>query len=118
MAVSVRMDPLLERQLEQAARRQGLTQSQFIVNAVERALDRKNPYELLMALKAQEQRPEYQALAREFADAEQPYEPDKARSAILRKLRAKDGGRHRRGQHHDDRRARLLPLPAARRAGL
>mgnify|MGYP000600236649 CR=1 FL=1 len=47
-----------------------------------------------------------------------PVNPDKARSAILRKLRAKHGGRHRRGQHHDDRRARLLPLPAARRAGL
>jgi len=43
MAVSVRMDPLLEKELEQAARRQGITKSQFIVEAVERALGRKDP---------------------------------------------------------------------------
>ena len=34
MAVSVRMDPLLEKELELAARRQGITKSQFIVDAV------------------------------------------------------------------------------------
>ena len=38
MAVSVRMDPLLEKELEQAARRQGVSKSQFIITAVERAL--------------------------------------------------------------------------------
>lgn len=54
MAVSVRMDPLLEKQLEQAAKRQGVTKSQFIIDAVERALGRKNPYELMLELKAQE----------------------------------------------------------------
>jgi len=43
MAVSVRMEPLLEKDLEQAARRQGITKSQFIIDAVERALGRKNP---------------------------------------------------------------------------
>lgn len=48
MAVSVRMDPLLERDLEAAAKRQGVTKSQFIIDAVERALGRKNPYELLL----------------------------------------------------------------------
>ena len=48
MAVSVRMDPVLERELEAAARRKGQTKSQFIVDAVERALGHKNPYELLM----------------------------------------------------------------------
>ena len=42
MAVSVRMEPLLERELEQAARRQGVTKSQFIIAAVERALGRKD----------------------------------------------------------------------------
>ena len=42
MAVSVRMDPLLERQQEQAAKRQGVTKSQFIVDAVGRALGRKD----------------------------------------------------------------------------
>jgi RHH-type rel operon transcriptional repressor/antitoxin RelB len=48
VAVSVRMDPVLERELEAAARRKGQTKSQFIVDAVERALGHKNPYELLM----------------------------------------------------------------------
>ena len=43
MAVSVRMDPLLEKELELAAKRQGITKSQFIVEAVERALGRKDP---------------------------------------------------------------------------
>ena len=38
MAVSVRMDPLLEKELELAASRQGVTKSQFIIDAVERAL--------------------------------------------------------------------------------
>lgn len=46
MAASVRMDPLLERELEQAARRQGVTKSQFIIAAVERALGRKDPAQL------------------------------------------------------------------------
>jgi RHH-type rel operon transcriptional repressor/antitoxin RelB len=46
------MEPLLEKELEQAARRQGITKSQFIIDAVQRALGRKNPYDLL--LQAQE----------------------------------------------------------------
>ena len=57
MAVSVRMDPVLEHELEAAARRKGQTKSQFIVDAVERALGRKNPYELL--LQVQEEMAEY-----------------------------------------------------------
>ena len=43
MAVSVRMDPLLKKELALAAQRQGMTKSQFIIAAVERALARKNP---------------------------------------------------------------------------
>lgn len=43
MAVSVRMDPLLENELELAARRQGISKSQFIISAVERALGRRDP---------------------------------------------------------------------------
>ncbi len=43
MAVSVRMDPLMEKELELAAKRQGITKSQFIIAAVERALGRKDP---------------------------------------------------------------------------
>jgi len=52
MAVSVRMEPLLEKELELAAKRRGITKSQFIVDAVERALGKKDPYALL--LKVQE----------------------------------------------------------------
>lgn len=48
MAVSVRMDPLLEKELEQAAKRRGITKSQFIVEAVERSLGRNNPGELYL----------------------------------------------------------------------
>jgi hypothetical protein len=48
VAVSVRMDPVLEQELEAAAKRKGLTKSQFIIDAVERALGRKDPYRLLM----------------------------------------------------------------------
>jgi RHH-type rel operon transcriptional repressor/antitoxin RelB len=43
MTVSVRMDPLLERELTAAAKRLGKTKSQFIIDAVERALGRKDP---------------------------------------------------------------------------
>lgn len=53
MAVSVRLEPLLERELELTAKRLGVTKSQFIVSALERALGRKNPYELLMKVKTE-----------------------------------------------------------------
>ena len=53
MAVSVRLEPLLERELELAAKRLGLTKSQFIVSALEKALGRKNPYDLLMQVKSE-----------------------------------------------------------------
>ena len=43
MAVSVRMNALLEKELEQAAQRKGITKSQFIIDAVESALGRKTP---------------------------------------------------------------------------
>ncbi len=54
MAVSVRLEPLLEKELELTAKRLGVTKSQFIVSALEKALGRKNPYELLLKVKAQE----------------------------------------------------------------
>lgn len=92
MAVSVRMDPLLEKELEQAARRKGVTKSQFIVDAVERALGRKNPYELMLALKAEEERAEYKGLAKAFKGEEIPYDTDASREAIVKKLKAKHGG--------------------------
>ena len=46
MAVSVRMNPLLEKELELATSRLGVTKSQFIIAAVERALGRKDPAQL------------------------------------------------------------------------
>ncbi|NIM41209.1 MAG: hypothetical protein GTN84_08900 [Hydrogenophaga sp.] len=93
MAVSVRMDPLLEKELELAARRQGITKSQFIVDAVERALGRKNPYELLMALKLEEKSAEYKAVGKAFEGEEKPYDTSRSRAAIVKKLKAKHGGR-------------------------
>lgn len=53
MAVSVRMDPTLEQEIERAAKRQGITKSQFIVDAVERALGRKDSYKLLLKVQKQ-----------------------------------------------------------------
>ena len=47
MTISVRMDPLLEKELELAAKRQGMTKSQFVIDAVERALGHKDPLQLL-----------------------------------------------------------------------
>lgn len=91
MAVSVRMDPLLEKELELAAQRKGITKSQFIVDAVERALGRKNPYELMMTLKAEEERAEYKVQAQAFEGEEQPYDTDASRKALIKKLKAKHG---------------------------
>ncbi len=51
MAVSVRMDPLMEKELELAAKRKGITKSQFIIDAVERALGRRDPLALLNQVK-------------------------------------------------------------------
>lgn len=96
MAVSVRMDPLLERELEAAAKRRGITKSQFIIDAVERALGRKNPYELMMALKAEEQRGTYGPAPAPGASTEISYDTDASKAALLAKLKAKHGvGRDR-----------------------
>lgn len=97
MAVSVRMAPLLEKQLEQAAKRQGVTKSQFIINAVERALGGKNPFELMTALQAEEEQKAYgplaspadRAVAQAFEGYEQPYDTERSRAQLLSKLRAK-----------------------------
>ncbi len=91
MAVSVRMDPLLERELELAAKRRGVTKSQFIIDAVERSLGRKNPYELMVALQAEEARGVYAVAPEAAASRELPYDADSARQAIVRKLKSKHG---------------------------
>ena len=93
MTLSVRMDPLLEKELELAARRQGVTKSQFVVEAVERALGRKNSYQLLLQAKAQvAQEPHAEKWAKAFAaEHDQPYETEASRAALIAKLRAKHG---------------------------
>jgi len=45
------MDTLLEKELELAAKRQGVTKSQFVIDAVERALGHKDPYKLLLQVR-------------------------------------------------------------------
>jgi hypothetical protein len=52
MPLSVRMEPMLEHELEMAAKRRGITKSQFIIEAVERALGRVDSRELLREVKA------------------------------------------------------------------
>lgn len=91
MAVSVRMNPLLERELELAAKRRGITKSQFIIDAVERSLGRKNPYELMLALQAEEARGVYGVAPDPGASRERDYDADSARKAIVRKLKVKHG---------------------------
>lgn len=84
MAVSVRMDPLLEKELAQAAKRRGITKSQFIVEAVERALGRNNPGELY--LKVMEEMASYPMGVNTPAAA---LELSPHRQALHDKLRAK-----------------------------
>ena len=95
MAVSVRMNPLLEKELELAAKRRGITKSQFIIEAVERSLGRKDPYQLMVTLQAEEARGVYAAARDGRASGEFSYPidgADAARAAIVRKLKAKHGG--------------------------
>lgn len=91
MAVSVRMDPLLERELEAAAKRLGKTKSQFIIDAVERSLGRKNPYELMQRLIAEEKAGAYGPLPDAGSSREQPYDTDASKKALRTRLRAKHG---------------------------
>lgn len=79
MAVSVRLEPMLEKELELTARRMGVTKSQFIVAALERALGRKNPYELLLKVQSEAHEPLPEAAL----------QPSPANAAIRAKLQAK-----------------------------
>ena len=100
MAVSVRMDPLLERELELAAKRQGLTKSQFIIHSVEHALGKRDSYALMQSLKVEEERRAYgrgaltaeRRAARAFATHEQPYDTESSRKQLLSHLKQKHGG--------------------------
>ena len=99
MTVSVRMNPLLEIQLEQAAKRKGITKSQFIIDAVKDALGRKNTYELMLALKAEEEQRAYgpnanlveAAVAKAFEDYERANGTEASRAQLLAKLQDKHG---------------------------
>ncbi|MDP1606143.1 MAG: CopG family transcriptional regulator [Rhodocyclaceae bacterium] len=51
MALSVRLDPILETRLDQEAKRLGVTKSEFVKDALERVLGIKDPYALLMQVR-------------------------------------------------------------------
>ncbi|NCP55977.1 MAG: ribbon-helix-helix protein, CopG family [Rhodoferax sp.] len=86
MAVSVRMDPLLEKELAQAAKRRGITKSQFIVEAVERALGRNNPGEIY--LKVMQEMATYNLGGPATASAA-PVQRASQKQALQEKLRAR-----------------------------
>jgi hypothetical protein len=79
MTVSVRMNPLLENELEQAAKRQGVSKSQFVIDAVERALGRKEPGALLLQVRQEfaeyrvDASPKVTASVVENASSDRPY---------------------------------------------
>ncbi len=52
MAVSVRLDPILEAKLTQQATLLGITKSDFIKDAIERVLGIKNPATLLKQVRS------------------------------------------------------------------
>ena len=91
MAIFVRVDPLLEKELELAAKRLGVTKSQFVVEAIQRALGRKNPHELMLKLIAEEDARAKPSVERAFEGREQPYSADGARAFIKKKLKEKHG---------------------------
>ena len=89
MVMSVRMDPLLERELELAVKRRGITKSQFVIAAVQQALGHKDPYELMLKLQAEERARTSAAVQKAFKGHEQPYDTVESRKALIRKLNAK-----------------------------
>ena len=93
MAVSVRLDPLMEKELELFAKRQGITKSQFIIAALERALGRKDPYKLLLEVTAEgAKNPQDQQWQQAYETSEsEPYDTTLSRQALIAKLKAKHG---------------------------
>jgi predicted transcriptional regulator len=81
MTVSVRMDPGLVRQLERAAQRRGVTKSQFIIEAVEKALGLRDPGKLLLQV-----RREFAPLRQAEAQAGGPADPEDPQSERVREL--------------------------------
>ncbi len=92
MAVSVRLEPLLEKELELTAKRLGVTKSQFIVSALEKALGRKNPYELLLKVKAEAAKTPAPDVPADNGDFKGNLaDTDATRAFIREKLRKKHG---------------------------
>ena len=99
MAVSVRMDSLLEKELELAAQRRSVTESRFVIDAVEKALGRRDTYALMQSLVAEEKRrahgPEANAKDKKVAQAlakhEQSYEAVASRKQLVDHLKKKHG---------------------------
>lgn len=52
MAVSVRLDPVLEARVEDEAKRLGISKSDLIKDALELRLGMKNPYDLLRQVRS------------------------------------------------------------------
>jgi len=107
MAVSVRMDPLMEKELELIAKRQGITKSQFIIEAVERALGRKDPaalYRKVMQESAQYQVSErlpdgylsgHKAALRQSLSAEHERQQDEFAVFLAQREAARNAGEKR-----------------------
>ncbi len=93
MAVSVRLDPLMEKELELFAKRQGITKTQFIVAALERALGRKDPYKLLLQVKGETPlQPQANQWQETYgSEGTELYDTERSRLAMIAKLRAKHG---------------------------
>lgn len=87
MTISVRMDTLLERELELVAKRRGITKSQFVIEAVERALGHKDPYQLL--LQAREPEAVYPAGAAAEPVTGAPASGDNTSDRVRQKLKAR-----------------------------
>jgi RHH-type rel operon transcriptional repressor/antitoxin RelB len=89
------MEPLLEKELEAAAKRQGITKSQFIIAAVERALGKRDPatlYEQAMAMSPAVfiAEPSPGALASMLPGSESAPELGSYREALARKFKQQE----------------------------
>ncbi len=52
MALSIQIDPILEAQIAQEAKRLGMSEADFVKDTLERALGFKNPYQLLQQVRS------------------------------------------------------------------
>lgn len=76
MALSVRLDPVLEARIEEETRRLGISKSDLVKDALELRLGLKNPYALLRQV-------------RSAADMGRPEASEKTGEGFKAKLRAK-----------------------------